>query len=104
MPRGELPSGTVTFLFTDVEGSTRLWVAEQRGMSASLAVHDTIVRTAIESMGGYVFSTAGDSFAAAFNRASDAVAAARKAQAELEARTLARPDAAGANGAAPRGS
>ena len=51
-----LPSGTVTFLFTDVEGSTRLWAADRRAMSASLAVHDAIVRSAIESAGGYVCS------------------------------------------------
>jgi class 3 adenylate cyclase len=37
------PSGTVTFLFTDVEGSTRLWAADRDGMSASLAVHDPVI-------------------------------------------------------------
>ena len=72
----ERPSGTVTFLFTDVEGSTRLWAADSEAMSASLLVHDRILRATIESHGGYVFTTAGDSFAAAFARASDAVAAA----------------------------
>ena len=71
-----LPSGTVTFLFTDVEGSTRLWAAEKDAMSASLLVHDAILRGAIEGNDGYVFTTAGDSFAAAFGRASDAVRAA----------------------------
>ena len=64
-----LPSGMVTFLFTDVEGSTRLWAADEGAMSASLLVHDAILRPAIESQGGYVFTTAGDSFAAAFARA-----------------------------------
>lgn len=64
------PSGTVTFLFTDVEGSTRLWAADREAMSASLLVHDSILRGALESNGGYVFTTAGDSFAAAFGRAS----------------------------------
>jgi len=73
----------VTFLFTDVVGSTRLWAADSEAMSASLLVHDAVVRGAIESAGGYVFTTAGDSFAAAFARASDAVAAAQHAQAEL---------------------
>ncbi len=77
------PSGTVTFLFTDVEGSTRLWAADSGAMSASLQVHDRILRGAIESFGGYVFTTAGDSFAAAFARASDAVLAAAQAQREL---------------------
>jgi predicted ATPase len=75
----------VAFLFTDVEASTQGWMTDAAGMSASLAVHDVIVRAAIESSGGFVFSTAGDSFAAAFTRASDAVAAARRAQSALEA-------------------
>ena len=82
---GTSPSGVVTFLFTDVEGSTRLWAADRTAMSASLALHDVIIRGAIESAGGYVFATAGDSFCAAFSRASDAVAAAQKSQAELAA-------------------
>lgn len=77
------PSGTVIFLFTDVEGSTRLWAADAEAMSASLLVHDAVVRSAIESAGGYVFTTAGDSFAAAFSRASDAVSAALAIQAGL---------------------
>ena len=54
-------------------------------MAASLAVHDTIIRGVIEAAGGYVFSTGGDSFAAAFSRSSDAVSAALKAQSELAA-------------------
>ena len=66
---GTLPSGTVTFLFTDVEGSTRLWAADKDAMSSSLLVHDAILREAIEGNGGYVFTTAGDSFAAAFGGA-----------------------------------
>jgi len=76
----EFPSGTVTFLFTDVEGSTRLWAEDHDGMSASLERHDAILREAIESRDGYVFTTAGDSFAAAFARATDAVDAAQAAQ------------------------
>lgn len=78
-----LPSGTVTFLFTDVEGSTRLWAADKDAMSASLLVHDAILRGAIEANGGYVFTTAGDSFAAAFGRASDAVRAVTESQRAL---------------------
>ncbi len=81
------PSGTVTFLFTDVEGSTRLWAADSAAMSASLLVHDSVVRFAIESADGYVFTTAGDSFAAAFSRASDAVSAASAIQEDLAATT-----------------
>jgi class 3 adenylate cyclase len=48
---GPLPTGTVTFLFTDVEGSTRLWAADEVAMSASLLLHDSILRAAIESAG-----------------------------------------------------
>jgi class 3 adenylate cyclase len=85
-PRGArrvLPSGTVAFVFTDVEGSARTWAADRAAMAKSLAVHDAIVRGAIESAGGYVFSTGGDGFAAAFGRASEAITAAQHAQAEL---------------------
>ena len=76
----ERPTGTVTFLFTDVEGSTRLWEAHPLEMQVALERHDEILRSAIESNGGYVFSTAGDAFAAAFARAADAVAASVAAQ------------------------
>ena len=75
----------MTFLFTDVEGSTPLWDAFPDAMGVALARHDEIVRSAIESHGGYVFSTHGDEFAAAFERAGDAVAAALAAQRELSA-------------------
>ena len=61
--------------------STRLWAADAEAMSASLLVHDDVVRSAIESAAGYVFTTAGDSFAVAFSRASDAVSAALAIQA-----------------------
>jgi predicted ATPase len=73
----------VTFLFTDVEGSTRLWEAAPGAMRAALERHDAILRSAIESHGGYVFATGGDAFSAAFPRASDAAAAALLAQAEI---------------------
>ena len=63
------PTGTVTFLFTDIEGSTRLWEERPDEMRAALAEHDAIVRSAIEAHGGYVFSTGGDGFAAASARA-----------------------------------
>jgi len=79
------PSGTVTFLFTDVEGSTRLWEAAPEAMRAALHRHDVIVRQAIEGHGGYVFATGGDGFAAAFARAGDALGAAADAQAGLVA-------------------
>ena len=61
------PTGTVTFLFTDVEGSTRRWELDEESMAAALADHDRVLRWVIADHGGYVFSTSGDSFAAAFN-------------------------------------
>jgi predicted ATPase len=73
----------VTFLLTDIEGSTQLWEAAPDAMRAALAWHDSIVRDAIEAHGGYVFATGGDGFAAAFARAGDALAAAEKARMAL---------------------
>jgi predicted ATPase/class 3 adenylate cyclase len=78
-----VPSGTVTFVFSDVEGSTRLWAADPEAMSASLQVHDGLVRATLEGRGGYVFATGGDSFGVAFGRVSDAVAGAVAVQEEL---------------------
>jgi predicted ATPase/class 3 adenylate cyclase len=70
----------VTFLFCDVEASTRLWEAHGEEMRAALALHDQIVRQALESAGGVVFATGGDGFGTAFSRAGEAVAAALAAQ------------------------
>jgi len=81
------PSGTVTLLFTDVEGSTRMWEAERDAMAAALRHHDEIVRDAIESQGGYVFKTAGDSFCAAFSSARAGLDAALAAQRSLAAQS-----------------
>jgi|HubBroStandDraft_6_1064221.scaffolds.fasta_scaffold24380_4 class 3 adenylate cyclase len=77
------PSGTVTLLFTDVEGSTRLWEAERDAMAAALRRHDEILRDAIEQVGGYVFKTVGDSFCAAFSTARAGLDAALAAQRKL---------------------
>ena len=77
------PSGTVTFLFTDVVGSTRLWATDPDAMSASLRVHDEVMQRAFAEFDGYVFATAGDSFATAFSRASEAVACASAIQSAL---------------------
>ncbi|MFT5204094.1 MAG: putative ATPase/class 3 adenylate cyclase [Candidatus Aldehydirespiratoraceae bacterium] len=77
------PSGVVTFLFTDVEGSTRLWAEDADAMSASLQAHDTILRGSFESRGGFVFTTAGDSFAVAFAKTTLAVEAAIASQEAL---------------------
>src|SRR5215472_15831225 len=86
------PTGTVTFLFTDIEGSTRLWAAAPNAMRKALERHDAIVRSGIESASGYVFSTGGDGFAAAFPRADQAATAAGAIQAALAAESW--PDGA----------
>ena len=73
----------MTFLFTDVEGSTRLWETAPEAMRSALERHDAILRSAIEDHGGSVFATGGDAFAAVFPRANDAVASALAAQTAL---------------------
>ena len=80
-----LPTGTVTFLFTDIEGSTRAWDASgppsgfagtsRSGMAEALSRHDAMVREVATTNGGEVFSTAGDAFAIAFPTAPDGLAA-----------------------------
>jgi predicted ATPase/class 3 adenylate cyclase len=79
----QAPTGTLTFLFTDIEGSTRLWEREPEAMRDALARHDAIMRSAIERHGGCVFATGGDGFAVAFGRAADAVNTAVEAQRAL---------------------
>jgi predicted ATPase/class 3 adenylate cyclase len=76
----ELPAGTVTFLFTDLVGSTRLWEEHPEEMGVALARHDAILEMAISGHRGVVFSQMGDGIAAAFGSACDAVAAAVAAQ------------------------
>jgi predicted ATPase/class 3 adenylate cyclase len=80
-----LPQGTVTFLFTDLEGSTRRWEAHPREMKDALARHNAIMRGAVESHGGLVFSTMGDGMAAVFASPRDAVRAVLAAQTGLAA-------------------
>ena len=75
-----LPTGTVTFLFTDIEGSTKLAQEHPDEMPALLARHNEILNQAIESNNGFVFRSMGDSFSAAFHNASDALNAALDAQ------------------------
>jgi len=78
-----LPTGTVTFLFTDIEGSTKLWEAHPEEMRVALARHDALMRETIVSANGYVFQTVGDAFCAAFAMAPDAVSAALAMQIAL---------------------
>ncbi|HEV8064756.1 MAG TPA: adenylate/guanylate cyclase domain-containing protein, partial [Acidimicrobiales bacterium] len=77
-----IPTGTVTLLFTDVEGSTRLWETEPDAMGTALRRHDELLRDAIGQAGGYVFKTVGDAFCAAFSTpkaALDSVLASQRA-------------------------
>ncbi len=80
-----LPTGTVTFLFTDIEGSTRLWEQYPEAMKAALARHDAILWEAVAAHGGHVVKTTGDGIFAAFETAPDGALAAREAQYALGA-------------------
>jgi predicted ATPase/class 3 adenylate cyclase len=81
----ELPTGTVTFLFTDIEGSTARWEQQPEAMRVALARHDALVRAAIQDHGGYVVKTTGDGFHAVFARAPDALVATLDGQCRLQA-------------------
>jgi predicted ATPase/class 3 adenylate cyclase len=78
------PSGKIIFLFTDIEGSTKLWEEHPDEMKQALVRHDAILRKEIESRNGYVFKTIGDAFCAAFSSASDALDAAIGTQLSLQ--------------------
>ena len=80
-----LPDGTVTFLYTDLEGSTALWERHPQAMQAAVARHDALLRQAITTHRGHVFRAAGDGLCAAFAVAPDAVAAALAGQRALHA-------------------
>ncbi len=82
--QNQFPSGTVTFLFTDIEGSTKLAQEHPKEMPELLARHDAILNQAIEAHHGFVFRIVGDSFSAAFDTASDALSAALEAQRTLQ--------------------
>ncbi|MCD6056913.1 MAG: adenylate/guanylate cyclase protein [Thermomicrobiales bacterium] len=79
----DLQPEIVTFLFTDVEGSTRLWEAQPRAMSVALARHDALLHAAIATADGTVFKTVGDAFCAAFATPEGAIAAAVAGQKAL---------------------
>ncbi len=80
-----LPSGTLTFVFTDIEGSTQRWEREPAAMRTAVRRHDDLLRAAIVEHDGYVFKTIGDAFCAAFARPGKAVAAAVVLQRALAA-------------------
>jgi len=81
---GAAPSGVVTFLFTDIEGSTRRWEADADAMRAALIAHDEVLRSSIEAHDGFLFSHTGDGVAAAFASPRSAMDAAVAAQLELQ--------------------
>src|SRR5688572_4870890 len=79
----DLPSGTVTFLFTDIEGSTRLWERDAAAMRAAVARHDALLRDVIVAHHGSLYKHIGDAVQAAFPAAAEALTAAVKAQRAL---------------------
>ncbi len=80
-----LPTGTVTFLFTDIQGSTKLWEEHPEAMRLALARHDALLRKAVEDNEGVVFKTIGDAFCSAFATAPEALRAALTAQQQFYA-------------------
>src|SRR6476659_9718761 len=82
---GQLPSGTVTFLLTDLEGSTRMWEQDPVAMKTAMLRHDEILEKTIAAHRGHVFARMGDGMAAAFATARDAVSAAAGFQQALAA-------------------
>jgi predicted ATPase/class 3 adenylate cyclase len=81
----DYPSGTVAFLFTDIEGSTRRWETEQQAMHAAVEQHFALLRSVIEAHRGVLFKTIGDAVQAAFPSVPDAITAAAAAQTLLRA-------------------
>jgi predicted ATPase/class 3 adenylate cyclase len=84
-PAADHPTGTVTFLFSDIEGSTQRWERTREAMAAGLQRHDNLMHAAIEAHDGYAFKTIGDAFCVAFTLAADAIATALNAQRALAA-------------------
>ncbi len=83
-----LPTGTVTFLFTDIEGSTKLWENHPEAMKAALAKHDSILKETVESHRGQIVKTTGDGIHAVFPTAIDGINAAITAQIKLNSLIL----------------
>src|SRR5215212_9020051 len=80
-----LPGGTLTFLFTDIEGSTTRWEHQPQAMERALGRHDQLLRQAIDAYGGQVIKTVGDAFQAVFTTTPAALEAALAAQRALAA-------------------
>ncbi len=80
-----LENETLTFLFSDIEGSTSRWERDRGAMAQAVARHDAIMRAAINAAGGQVFKTVGDAFCAVFESAHKATAASIEAQRQLVA-------------------
>jgi class 3 adenylate cyclase len=81
----DLPSGTVTFLFTDIEGSTALWERDRQAMAQAVERHLALLGEAVTAHGGVLFKTVGDAVQAAFPTAPGAIGAALSAQGTLQA-------------------
>lgn len=82
--QANLPSGTVTFLFSDIEGSTKIWEQDPAAMQSSLARHDALLRAAVETNRGWIVKQRGDGIHAVFAVAGDALEAALNAQRALQ--------------------
>jgi predicted ATPase/class 3 adenylate cyclase len=82
-----LPTGTITFLFSDIEGSSKKWEQQPDAMRVALGAHDRMLRSAFEANGGYIFKTIGDAFCVAFDTAQEALTGAIEAQRALRAMT-----------------
>jgi class 3 adenylate cyclase len=81
---GLLPSGTVTFLFTDIQGSTKLALENPETWEALRARHNDVLQSAIQANNGYVFQIIGDAFCAAFHTTYDGLSAALEAQQNIQ--------------------
>jgi class 3 adenylate cyclase len=79
------PTGTITFLFSDIEGSTKKWEQQPDAMRVALASHDRLLRQAFEAVGGFVFKTIGDAFCVAFDTPHVALVGALESQRALRA-------------------
>ena len=82
-PENKIPTGKVTFLFSDIEGSTKLSQKFPEKLSSSMEKHDSIFIKEIESNNGFIFKSVGDAFCCAFGSSEDAVKAAVGIQTEL---------------------